>query len=72
MKELLRTNDPVLISFIVSLLTEAQIEHVVLDTNMSIIEGSLGILPCRLMVEGEKLDQARFVLTEAGIEDHAN
>ena len=51
MQELLRTNDAVLISFAVSLLEGEGIVHAVFDTNMSIIEGSLGILPRRLMVD---------------------
>ena len=45
LEELLRTNDIVLISFVESLLKEAEIPHFVADQNMSVIEGSLGVLP---------------------------
>ena len=67
MRELVRTNDVVLISAIGALLDGANIHHVVLDQNMSIIEGSLGILPRRVMVEKEREAQARRILKDAGI-----
>lgn len=67
MDELLRTNDPVTLSFSVSLLEDAGIVHFVADENMSIVEGSLGMLPRRLMVDGEKIEQARRLLSDAGI-----
>jgi hypothetical protein len=67
MEELLRTNDMVLISFVQSILSEARIAHLVFDQNMSVIEGSLGILPRRVLVARERLDDARRLLTEAGI-----
>lgn len=69
MKELLRTNDPVLQSFVSSLLDGAGIAYTVLDTNMSVMEGSIGVLPRRILVEKDRLPQARRVLTEAGIGD---
>jgi len=67
MKELLRSNDAVLLSFVSTLLTEAGIGFIVLDTNMSVMEGSLGILPRRLLVEEGCIDHARNLLTEAGV-----
>ncbi|MCC6984479.1 MAG: DUF2007 domain-containing protein [Bauldia sp.] len=67
MEELLRTNDMVLISFVESILNEARIAHLVFDQNMSVIEGSLGILPRRVLVARDRLDDARRLLTEAGI-----
>ena len=69
MKELLRSNDPVLISFVSALLAEADIAFMVADTNMSVLEGSLGVLPRRVLVESERIDHARNLLTEAGIGD---
>jgi len=75
MKELLRSNDPVLLSFVSSLLTEAEIGFIVLDTNMSVMEGSIGILPRRVLVEEDCIDNARNLLTEAGVGhdlDHEN
>ncbi|HEX2449218.1 MAG TPA: DUF2007 domain-containing protein [Methyloceanibacter sp.] len=67
MKELLRTNDPVLLSYVSALLQEADIEHMVADTNMSVLEGSIGILPRRVLVESARLAQARNLLTEADL-----
>lgn len=68
MYELLRTNDPVLLSFAEALMKEAEIGYFIADTNMSIIEGSLGILPRRLMVEKSEKERARQCLIDAGIE----
>jgi hypothetical protein len=67
MKELLRTNDPVLLSYVSALLGEADIAHMVADTNMSVLEGSIGILPRRVLVESDRLTQARTLLTEADL-----
>ncbi|MFW2391104.1 MAG: putative signal transducing protein [Alphaproteobacteria bacterium] len=67
MKELLRSNDQVLLSFVSALLNEAGIGFIVLDTNMSIMEGSIGILPRRVLVEEGCINQARNLLTEAGV-----
>lgn len=68
MIELMRTNDPVLISFVEALLRDSGISFFVADMNMSVIEGSLGILPRRLMVSENDADKARQLLTDAGIE----
>jgi hypothetical protein len=69
MIELVRTNDPVVISFIEALLRDAGIVHFVADQNMSVAEGSLGILARRVMVEEERLEEARALLSDAGIAD---
>ena len=53
MRELVRTNDPVLVSAIEALLNGAGIAHVVLDRNMSVLEGSVGILACRILVSDD-------------------
>jgi len=50
MKELLRTNDPTIIAFAKALLNGEGIDVFELDVNMSILDGSIGILPRRLMV----------------------
>lgn len=68
MREILRTNDPVLISFIEYLLKQADVYHMLLDTNMSIMEGSLGILPRRILVEDDRWALARRTLLDAEIE----
>lgn len=67
MEEIIRTNDIVLISFVESLLRDAGIETLVLDQNMSVIEGSLGVLPRRVLVPADKLEEARRILTDADI-----
>jgi hypothetical protein len=67
MKELIRSNDPVLVSFVSALLKEAGIAFTVLDTNMSVMEGSIGVLPQRVLVEEISVDKARALLTEAGV-----
>ena len=68
MEELIATNDIVTISVVQSLLSEAKIEHLLLDQNMSILEGSIGIIPRRIMVERSKAQEARELLKEAGLE----
>jgi len=68
MIELFRSNDPVLMSFVDALLNEAGIEHSIVDQNMSIVEGSLGILPRRMLVPREQHEDARGILVAAGLE----
>ncbi|MBN9021574.1 MAG: DUF2007 domain-containing protein [Rhizobiales bacterium] len=67
MDEILRTNDIVLISFVETLLKEAGIHYFVADQNMSVIEGSLGILPRRVLVPADDVERARRLLSEAGV-----
>ena len=67
MIELVRSNDPVLISFATSLLTEAGIQHSVADSHMSVIDGSIGAIPNRIMVAQDHHDEARRLLTDAGV-----
>jgi Putative prokaryotic signal transducing protein len=67
LRELVRTNDPVLVSAIEALLDGADIPHLVLDQNMSVLEGSLGILPRRVLVEEGNLKAARQLLQDAGL-----
>ena len=67
MIELLRTNDAVLISFVEALLRDAGLAFFVADNNMSVVEGSLGILPRRVMVAEDDIAEARRLLADAGI-----
>ena len=67
MRELVRTNNAVLISAVQALLDGAEIPHVVLDQNMSVLEGSLGVLPRRLLVADEYAAEARQLLEDAGL-----
>jgi len=68
MKELLRTNDVVKLSWLTALLSDAGIEALVLDNNTSILEGSAGAIPRRLMVVDEDYQQAKRILIAAGEE----
>lgn len=67
MRELVRTNDVVLMSAIGALLDGANIHHLVLDTNMSIMDGSLGVLPRRILVHEDDNMAARQLLVDAGL-----
>lgn len=67
MEELLRTNDPVLISLLESILTEEQIPFFIADGNMSVLEGSLGFLPRRVMVDSDEIARTRRLLIEADL-----
>ena len=67
LRELVRTNDLVLISAVGALLDGAHIHHMVLDQNMSIVEGSLGLLQRRILVNDEDNNAARRLLTDAGL-----
>ncbi|MGB3877614.1 MAG: DUF2007 domain-containing protein [Shinella zoogloeoides] len=67
MIELIRTNDAVLLSFAESLMKEAGIHCLIADQGMSILEGSLGMLPRRFLVEADREDEARRILTDAGL-----
>jgi hypothetical protein len=67
MTELLRTNDAVLISAVEALLGGAGIKCMVADNYMSVLEGSLGILPRRMLIADDEIAKARRVLTEAGL-----
>jgi hypothetical protein len=66
-RELVRTNDAVLVSAVGALLDAAYIPHVVLDQNMSVLEGSIGILPRRILVNQCCIDEARELLEDAGL-----
>lgn len=67
MEELLRTNDITLIPLARAVLEDEGIASFELDVNMSILEGSIGILPRRLMVRSDELDAARRVLRDYGV-----
>ncbi|WP_176085135.1 DUF2007 domain-containing protein [Martelella sp. HB161492] len=68
MINLMRTNDAVLLSLVESLLKEAGIHFFVADQAMSLTEGSLGLLPRRLMIDDQDLEEARALLIDAGLE----
>ena len=67
MRLLLRSNDPVLLSFAGSLLGEAGIDYMVADQGMSVLEGSIGILPRRVLVADADWAAAARLLGEADL-----
>jgi hypothetical protein len=66
MKELLRTNDPVLLTWLAALLRDQGVESVVFDTHTSVLEGSANAIPRRMMVIDDDYAAARRILVEAG------
>ncbi len=66
MKEVARSTDPVRLSFLTALLADAGLTAIPLDQHASIVQGSLGMLPQRLMVIDEEFEAAVAVLREAG------
>ncbi|MEC7656887.1 MAG: DUF2007 domain-containing protein, partial [Pseudomonadota bacterium] len=65
MKELIRTNDPVKISWLTAVLAECGIDAIVLDTHMSGLEGQIGVIPRRIMVTDGDFEAARAFLNSA-------
>jgi hypothetical protein len=70
MKELLRTTDIVLISYVNSLLSDARISMLVADTHVSSVEGSIGVFPRRVLVDAEDWDESVTLLIDAGLGEH--
>ena len=66
LRELVRTNDAVVISAIEALLKSAGIPHLLADQNISVLEGSIGAFQRRILVGEDEIDAARQLLTEAG------
>lgn len=67
MKELLRTTDPTVIAFASALLEGEDIEVFTFDVHMSVLEGSIGILPRRLLVRDADYWRARQVIDDNDI-----
>jgi hypothetical protein len=67
MREVVRTNDPVLINFVVVLLRDGGLSPLLVDEHTSAIEGSIGVLPRRILVDPDELAQAKRILTEADL-----
>jgi len=67
MHELLRTSDPVLVSFVEALLREQRIDYHVADLNTSAVEGSIAIFPRRILVADASAAAARSLMIEAGL-----
>ena len=67
MKELLRTNDPTVIAFAKALLEGEDIDCFEMDVHMSVLEGSIGVLPRRLMVRDSDHFRASAVMKDNDI-----
>ena len=67
MIEVLHSTDPVVISFADSLLNDAGIDHIIADQSISVIDGSLGVIPTRILVAADRHDDARQLLADAGV-----
>jgi hypothetical protein len=67
MAELVRTNDPAMISVIESLLGGSDIPYQVTDRNMSILEGSINAIQARILVPAEHETEARELLIDADL-----
>jgi hypothetical protein len=66
MKELLRTNDPVRLSWLQALLDDSGIDSLILDHHTSLVEGSISAIPRRLVVAERDYRRARALLAAAG------
>lgn len=66
MQEILRTNDPVRLSWICALLADGRIEGIILDSHTAILEGTAGAIMRRLMVIDEDYELALTILRDAG------
>jgi len=70
MRELIRSNDVVLVSYVIDLLSQEGLQAVVFDGHMSVVEGSIGAFPRRIMIDQDEEIRARRLLREAGLEKH--
>lgn len=67
MEEVFRSNNPVELSFATALLSGEEIESAKVDVHMSVLEGSIGVLPQRILVPRADADEARRVLSDNGL-----
>ncbi|MDP7164908.1 MAG: DUF2007 domain-containing protein [Alphaproteobacteria bacterium] len=69
MVELLRTNNPILLSWLGALLADQGIPAVVFDGHTAVLEGSVTAIQRRLMVSRDDAASARRLMAEAGVGD---
>jgi len=67
MVEIVRTNDIVLVGFLQSLLSDANIPNLVADSHINALEGMIGAFPRRILVPADHAAQARRLIREAGL-----
>lgn len=69
MAELVRTNDPAMISVIEGLLASSEIPYDVADRNMSVLDGLIEVIQVRILVPDDRVDEAREMLVDAELGD---
>ncbi len=67
MKAIIKTNDPLVVSYVIDLLKQEGIKAFEFDQNFSVMDGSIGVIPRRIMVIDDELEEARRLLEEAGL-----
>jgi len=65
-REILRSNEIVFLSWAEALLKSENIEIFALDGHMSVLEGSAGAIQRRIMVARDDYERAKRLLTDAG------
>ena len=65
MRAVLKTVDPVVLTFAADLLSQEGIQSMVFDVHASVMDGSMGFLPRRLMVLDEDFSRADSLLRQA-------
>jgi hypothetical protein len=65
MRVVLKTVDPVVLNYAANVLEQEGIKAVIFDTHASVMDGSMGFLPRRLMVLDEDFDRAQKLLRQA-------
>jgi hypothetical protein len=64
MRAVLKSTNPVVLNYAANVLQQEGIESVVFDTHASVMDGSMGFLPRRLMVLDEDFDRAQKLLRQ--------
>lgn len=67
MKAVIKTNDPLMVSFVIDLLKKEGVKAFEFDQNFSVLDGSIGVIPRRIMVIDDELELARELLKGAGL-----
>lgn len=65
MRVVLKSNNPVVLSYATHVLEESGIPAIIFDTHASIMDGSMAMVPRRLMVADEDFTKAERLLREA-------
>jgi hypothetical protein len=67
MREIIRTTNPALLSYVEALLNDAGLPYFVADRHISIVEGSIGAFPRRVLVAEDEEAAARQLLADADL-----